>query len=93
MLSQKDISENMITGKLIKNAFSSLKDEGLLENTQSSEDTTGEDPVFFIRRLRHLQHLCQSIEGVMKNQDNTVGKRCVTSLAFTTFNYLTQTHS
>ncbi len=80
MFSQKDRSENMITGKLIKDAFNSLEDEGLLEKTKSSDDAASVDPVFFIRRLRHLQHLCQSVDGVMKNQDSTVGKQEVAVL-------------
>ena len=75
MYSEKDRSENMITGNFIKDCFNELKDEGLLVNGKSSpHNSTSNDEIFFIRRLRHLQHICQSFEGEMKDKDVSVGK-------------------
>lgn len=84
MHSQKDRDENIITGNFIKSAFESLKRDGILESSTDTEvddrHTTDEDsPLggedrFFVRRLRHLQHICQSMEGRMKDCDMTIGK-------------------
>lgn len=77
MYSEKDRSENMITGDFIKDVFNQLKDLGLLENDDKNDrlhNSTLTDEIFFIRRLRHLQHICQSFEGKMKNEDFSIGK-------------------
>ena len=88
MYTKKDRSENMITGKFIKNAFNALKDEELLvnedgKNSGNFDEDDDADGRFFVRRLRHLQHICQSIEGVIKDQERTVGKNLF-SVAFLT---------
>lgn len=75
MYSKKDLNENMITGRFIKDAFNELKDENLLEsygNILSSSVDPKEN--FFIRRLRHLQHICQSFEGKMMDKHDAIGK-------------------
>lgn len=82
MYSKKDQSENMITGKFIKDAFNSLQDEALLQSNTKAKDSNDVKEVFFVRRLRHLQHICQSINGVMKSQENTVGKTFLYVLVF-----------
>ncbi|CAJ1955113.1 unnamed protein product [Cylindrotheca closterium] len=62
--SSKDQMENRITGKFIRSAFEELKERGLVTvgkaNTleDSSEDYEF-GGTFYVRRLRHLQHLCQ----------------------------------
>lgn len=103
MYSDKDRSENIITGQFIKDAFHALRSEGLLVD-EDEEHTNGDngkrvkkegnggrggsketlngtkayndgDDIFFVRRLRHLQHICVSIEGEMKDSRMTVGKK------------------
>ncbi len=75
MYSEKDRNENIITGEFIRNAFNELKEKDLIEyDNNNQSDQADSNGLFFIRRLRHLQHLCQSFEGEMKGKDFTVGK-------------------
>ncbi|KAL3938565.1 MAG: hypothetical protein SGBAC_006544 [Bacillariaceae sp.] len=62
--SSKDQTENQITGKFIRSAFEALKEQGLVsvETTNTVEDSSEDyefGGAFYVRRLRHLQHLCQ----------------------------------
>ncbi|EED90673.1 salicylate biosynthesis isochorismate synthase-like protein, partial [Thalassiosira pseudonana CCMP1335] len=54
--SKKDMLENEITGKFISDALQELEDSGW----------------FFVRRLRHLQHICQIFEGRLSKSANVI---------------------
>ena len=72
--SGKDQAENLITGTCIRNKFDEMLQRGwlqmesssTLDNTETSangevDSITGGS--FFVRRLRHLQHICQRFQG------------------------------
>jgi isochorismate synthase EntC len=70
--SKKDKEENIITGDYIQNIFDVLVQQNMLEMNASvngGEDSQGK---FFVRRLRQLQHICQSFEGRIKNESRVV---------------------
>ncbi len=71
ILSEKDRSENTITGEFIEKAFIRLHDMGLIEEEKDPMRFGGN---FFVRRLQHLQHICQSFQGEMKSEEFSVGK-------------------
>ena len=73
MHSDKDREENIITGKFIRNAFESLQRMDMIniKNEPGETDADGEG-IFFVRRLRHVQHICQSVEGEMKKSTSVV---------------------
>lgn len=73
MHSDKDRKENIITGEFIRNVFESLQEKDMIEMKDDRNGTDEGDGVFFVRRLRHVQHICQSVEGKMKNSTSTVG--------------------
>ena len=57
--SQKDRRENELTAKHIAENFAALVDSGLTTPTESQDD----EERFFVRRLLHLQHICQRFEA------------------------------
>lgn len=59
MSSSKDISENQITSEFISDAFEELARKGFVE-TENFDDIKG---YRFVRRLRHLQHICQQFKA------------------------------
>ena len=78
--SEKDRSENVITGDFIEEVFDDMADLGLLRGQE--EETTAvstnadekkskifgniqqkDENMFFVRRLRQLQHICRLFEG------------------------------
>ena len=67
--SQKDVNENHITKEYIQNVFRELYDLGKIV---LDDEFFGDDKPF-VRRTRHLQHLCQEIKGVV-NDDSSFGK-------------------
>ncbi len=78
MYSDKDRNENSITGDFIKGAFEDLKEKGWIESNESeSEESTHVEGTYFVRRLQHLQHICQSFEGRMKHEQYSVGKNWI----------------
>lgn len=60
--SKKDILENEITGQFIRNALLELETNGWLEKEHDSQAKSNQQR-YFVRRLRHLQHICQTFEG------------------------------
>jgi len=58
LMSAKDMSENTLTMDYIVAALHHLEAQGLIRKPS----THTQDEVVFIRRLRHLQHLCRRIE-------------------------------
>lgn len=56
--SSKDMSENTLTMDYIITALDSLESTGLLRKSFAYN----QDEIVFIRRLRHLQHLCRRIQ-------------------------------
>ena len=80
ILSEKDRSENTITGEFIEKAFIRLHDMGLIEDEEKDPIRFGGN--FFVRRLQHLQHICQSFQGEMKSEEFSVGK---TTLSYYNF--------
>jgi len=73
MKSEKDKKENVITGQFIQAAFERLVEKGALEmDTDSGNGERTDDGRFFVRRLRHLQHICQSFEGRIANDSSSV---------------------
>ena len=76
MYSDKDRSENSITGDFIKDAFVALKEKGFVEtiSNENKEPSSNVESTYFVRRLQHLQHLCQSFKGKMKHEEYSVGK-------------------
>jgi 2-succinyl-5-enolpyruvyl-6-hydroxy-3-cyclohexene-1-carboxylate synthase len=60
--SSKDQKEHTITAKFVREAFDDMKQQGWVENEQNGKESLGKDGYgghFYVRRLRHLQHLCQ----------------------------------
>ena len=79
--SKKDMLENQITGQFIRNALKELEDNGWLQKNDddmlASYDYNGNtnqnsETRFFVRRLRHLQHICQTFEGKLSDRANIV---------------------
>ena len=72
--------ENRITGDFIRRAFVELEDNGWLEGRGGGDDSGGDgdggslEPRFFVRRLRHLQHICQTFEGTLSESANVIGE-------------------
>ena len=73
--------ENEITGDFIRRALKELEMNGWLEKT-SMDDPDGDSEVngdqkqrYFVRRLRHLQHICQTFEGKLSKNANVIGKK------------------
>ena len=63
--STKDQAENLITGKFILNSFSEMKKRGWI-----NEDPSGGE--FSVRRLRHLQHICQRFQCKLSDKTKTI---------------------
>ena len=76
MCSEKDRAENEITREFIINAFNRLRDKGLLVETKrgEKEGEGGGGGQYLVRRLRHLQHLCQNLEERIGDPKQIVGK-------------------
>lgn len=71
MTSSKDREENIITGEYISNVLKQLREEGLLVNEEGRREKRKETSDstknrFFVRKLRHLQHICQCFQGQME---------------------------
>ena len=80
--SEKDQVENEITGTFIRDAFQEMRDSGWLVSKNDPSRTTGSNSTIdqsviydiggieghlFVRRLRHLQHICQQFRGQLTN--------------------------
>jgi hypothetical protein len=85
--SKKDMLENDITGHFINEALLELQENGWLEkgndllksydyngNTNQIGDNTGPQQRYFVRRLRHLQHICQTFEGKLSSSASVIGE-------------------
>mmetsp|Transcript_21973 Transcript_21973/g.47724 ORF Transcript_21973/g.47724 Transcript_21973/m.47724 type:complete len:2506 (-) Transcript_21973:87-7604(-) len=84
--SKKDMLENEITGQFIRNALLELEENGWLEkskdnllksydykgNSTQNGDASGHQQRFFVRRLRHLQHICQTFEAKLSKSANVI---------------------
>ena len=81
MCSEKDRSENEITREFIVNAFNRLRREKFLVASKNEEKEI-EGGRYFVRRLRHLQHLCQSLEEIIRDRKQIVGRS--SKLSFST---------
>lgn len=57
--STKDQSENQITGNFIRDVFFKMERDGLVITTTDKDGVSTIGGDFFVRRLRHLQHICQ----------------------------------
>ena len=55
----KDLSENIITANFIQEVFNALRSKGLI-NFGKNDICKGDR---FVRRLRHLQHICQNFSA------------------------------
>ena len=78
--------ENEITGQFIRAALLELEENGWLEKRSEdsllkSYDYDGKSRKndnnhqrFFVRRLRHLQHICQTFEGRLSKSANVLGE-------------------
>lgn len=69
--SKKDILENEITGQFIRNALNDLETNGWLEKSQDVL-TKSHQQRYFVRRLRHLQHICQTFEGRLSSSASVI---------------------
>jgi len=88
--SPKDRQENEITASYIDKAFAAMSDKGWTQQWKEEDDETiisetkmiGGSPSFFVRRLLHLQHLCQSIKAhlTQPSQALNVSKFLLTDL-------------
>lgn len=67
--SPKDREENLITGHLIRDSFQELYNRGWLKSKIPLTGNVGE---LFVRRLRHLQHICQRFRGTLREDCNPV---------------------
>jgi 2-succinyl-5-enolpyruvyl-6-hydroxy-3-cyclohexene-1-carboxylate synthase len=82
--SKKDMLENEITGNFIRDALQNLEENGLLQKNEGnllssydylgnvSQNSENRRQRFFVRRLRHLQHICQTFEGKLSKNANVV---------------------
>lgn len=68
--SEKDKAENMITGQFIKDIFIDLQNEGKLRDLNLNENNDRDG--FFIRRLAHLQHICQTVRGKLVDPNDSL---------------------
>ena len=82
--------ENEITGNFISNALRRLENNGWLEKNRNNDllkkyeyngiandmklDGGAAQRRFFVRRLRHLQHICQTFEGQLSDNANVIGE-------------------
>lgn len=82
--------ENEITGNFISKALQGLENNGWLEKNRDNNllktyefngiandmklDGGAAQRRFFVRRLRHLQHICQTFEGQLSDKANVIGK-------------------
>jgi 2-succinyl-5-enolpyruvyl-6-hydroxy-3-cyclohexene-1-carboxylate synthase/o-succinylbenzoate synthase len=67
--SPKDREENLITGRLIRSSFQELYSRNWVKTRQRLSGNVGE---LFVRRLRHLQHICQRFRGTLRDDCNPV---------------------
>ena len=67
--SPKDREENLITGHLIRDSFQELHERGWVKSKIPLSGNVGE---LFVRRLRHLQHICQRFRGTLREDCNPV---------------------
>ena len=86
--SKKDMLENEITGQFIREALNELEENGWLEKNKDSVaksydmigdsnqagDASAHRQRYFVRRLRHLQHICQTFEGKLSESANVIGE-------------------
>lgn len=63
MSSPKDMAENEITANYILDVFDSLQSSGLLDRDSIGSSSTKSNR--FVRRLKHLQHICQQFSAKM----------------------------
>ena len=68
--SEKDKAENMITGQFIKDIFIDLQTRGKLRDLNLNENNDSDG--FFIRRLAHLQHICQTVRGKLVDPNDSL---------------------
>ena len=59
-LSPKDKDENVITGNFILSVFRDMEERGYVDLSKGNNTTLGNH--FSVRRLRHLQHICQRFQ-------------------------------
>ncbi len=69
--SKKDILENEITGQFISNALNDLEKNGWLK-TDDNLETKNHQQRYFVRRLRNLQHICQTFQGTLSNSASVI---------------------
>lgn len=67
--SPKDREENLITARLIRDSFQDLHRRNWVKSHQPLSGNVGE---LFVRRLRHLQHICQRFRGTLRDGCNPV---------------------
>ena len=72
MNSDKDRKENIITGQFIQESFDQLVEQGKVKMVNDSKSIGNSGGRFFVRRLRHLQHICQNFEGILINDSSSV---------------------
>lgn len=72
MNSNKDRKENVITGQFIQESFDQLVEQGKVKMVNDSKSIENLGGRFFVRRLRHLQHICQNFEGILINDSLSV---------------------
>ncbi|GKY93758.1 hypothetical protein MPSEU_000342900 [Mayamaea pseudoterrestris] len=65
MSSPKDQTENRLTGLYIQERFKELEGLGYINEQERSNEKT-----FFVRRLLHLQHICQRFSAQIRNADD-----------------------
>ena len=78
--SPKDKRENLITGQCIQQSFESMREKGWIDRIQTNQSLSNpggppdekDQPVFFVRRLLHLQHLCQSFKAHLLNSNQVL---------------------
>ena len=61
--SKKDMLENEITAQYITAALLELETNGWLKKRSDDMLPSEHNGQYFVRRLRHLQHICQTFEG------------------------------
>jgi 2-succinyl-5-enolpyruvyl-6-hydroxy-3-cyclohexene-1-carboxylate synthase len=77
--SPKDRHENRLTGRYIEKAFQNLADARLVRWESPSET---DEKRFFVRRLLHLQHICQGYTAELTDPANLrdVAERLLTTM-------------
>lgn len=63
------MSENSITKNYIRDVFEKLSVEGLVEFSEKDFNGTP-----FVRRLKNLQHICQTINAKLTISTDVTGK-------------------